>query len=74
VVAAEGEPWVERLVPVELANPGDGARRAVTPRATADEVASLPQAQEVDYLQLADFPLDDPDWDVGIQEVFALPQ
>jgi sporulation protein YlmC with PRC-barrel domain len=29
--------------------------------------------QEVAYLQLGDFPLDDPDWDVGIHEVYALP-
>lgn len=34
---------------------------------------SLPPVQEVAYLQLGDFPLDDPDWDVGIQEVYALP-
>lgn len=73
VVKAQGEPWVERLVPVELADPGDGARSAVTARATAEEVGSLPPVQEVAYLQLGDFPLDDPDWDVGIQEVYALP-
>jgi hypothetical protein len=29
--------------------------------------------QEVAYVQLGDFPLDDPDWDVGIKEVYALP-
>jgi hypothetical protein len=29
--------------------------------------------QKVAYLQLGDFPLDDPDWDVGVQEVYALP-
>jgi hypothetical protein len=33
----------------------------------------FPPVQEVGYLQLGDFPLDDPDWDVGIQEVYALP-
>jgi sporulation protein YlmC with PRC-barrel domain len=73
VVKAQGEPWVERLVPVELADPGDGARSAVPLRATAEEVGSLPAVQEVAYLQLGDFPLDDPDWEVGIQEVYALP-
>jgi len=73
VVKAEGEPWVERLVPVELADPGYGTRRAVTLRATAEEVGSLPPVKEVAYLQLGDFPLDDPDWDVGIQEVYGLP-
>ena len=73
VVKAQREPWVERLVPVELVDPVDGARRAVTLRVTAAEVRSLPPVQEVAYLQLGDFPLDDPDWDVGIQEVYALP-
>jgi hypothetical protein len=42
-------------------------------RATAEEVDSLPPVQEVAYLLLGDYPLDDPDWDVGIQEVDALP-
>jgi hypothetical protein len=73
VVKAQGESWVERLVPVELADPGDGARSAVTLRAMAEEVGSLSPAREIAYLQLGDFPLDDPDWDVGIQEVYALP-
>ena len=73
VVKAQGEPWVERLVPVEMADPGDGVRQTVTLRATAEEVRRLPPVQEVAYLQLGDFPLDDPDWDVGIQEVYALP-
>ena len=73
VVKAQREPWVERLVPVELADPGDGTRRRVTLRATAEEVDSLPRVQEVAYLQLGGFPPDDPDWDIGIQEVYALP-
>jgi uncharacterized membrane protein len=73
VVKAQGEPWVERLVPVELVHPGDPEHGSVRLRVTAAEVRSLPPVQEVAYLQLGDFPLDDPDWDVGIQEVYALP-
>jgi hypothetical protein len=73
VVRAQGEPWVERLVSVELADPGDTAVRAVTLRSTAEEIRSLPPVQEVAYPQLGDFPPKDPDWDVGIQEVYALP-
>jgi sporulation protein YlmC with PRC-barrel domain len=73
VVTAQGEPWVERLVPVELVDAGNQAHRAVTLQATAAEVRNLPPVQKVAYLQLGDFPLDDPDWDVGIQEVYALP-
>jgi sporulation protein YlmC with PRC-barrel domain len=73
IVKAQGEPWVERLVPVELVHPGDPEHGSVRLRVTAAEVRSLPPVQEVAYLQLGDFPLDDPDWDVGIQEVYALP-
>lgn len=73
VVKAQGEPWIERLVPVELADPGDEANRAVSLRATVEEVRALAPVQEVGYLELGDFPLDDPDWEVGIQEVYALP-
>jgi hypothetical protein len=73
VVRGQREPWVERLVPAELAEAGDETRRTVTLRATAEEVDSLPPAQEVAYLQLGDCPPDDPDWDVGIQEVYAVP-
>jgi sporulation protein YlmC with PRC-barrel domain len=73
VVTAQGEPSVERLVPVELVDAGDAAGRALMLRATTEEVHDLPPVQEVAYLQLGDFPLDDPDWDVGIQEVYALP-
>jgi hypothetical protein len=42
-------------------------------RATTQDVRALPPVQEVGYLQLGDFPLDDPNWDVGIEEVYALP-
>ena len=73
VVQAKGEPSVERLVPVELAKPGDGESRVVTLGATAEDVHALPPVQEVGYVELGDFPLDDPNWDVGIEEVYALP-
>jgi sporulation protein YlmC with PRC-barrel domain len=73
VVKAQREPAVERLVPVELVDPGDQAQPAVRLRASTEEVYRLPPVQEVAYIQLGDFPLDDPDWDVGIQDVYALP-
>jgi hypothetical protein len=73
VVKSLEEPWVKRLAPVALADPGDDAMRTVLLSATIDDVRDLPPVQEVGYLQLGDFPLDDPDWDVGIEEVYALP-
>jgi hypothetical protein len=36
-------------------------------------VRRLPQVREVAYVRLDGFPVDDPDWDVGIEEVLALP-
>lgn len=73
VAKSHDEPWIERLVPVELADPGDNASEVVMLRATTQDVRALPPVQEVGYLQLGDFPLDDPNWDVGIEEVYALP-
>ena len=72
VVEAQEEPSVATLVPVELVDREQSAR-ALTLRVTGGEVRALPPVQDVAYLQLGDFPLDDPDWDVGIQEVYALP-
>jgi hypothetical protein len=73
VVEHDRDPWLTRLVPVELAEPGDDASGAVALRATVEEVRRLPPVHEVAYLRLDGFPVDDPEWDVGIEEVLALP-
>lgn len=70
VVEPEGEDAFARLVPIELAHAGEDA---VALRATAEDMRQLPPVRKVAYLRLGDFPVDDPDWDVGIEEVFALP-
>ncbi len=62
-----------RLVPVELAEPGGDPAGAVVLRSTAEEARRLPPVHEVAYLRLDGFPVGDPNWDVGIQEVLALP-
>ncbi len=36
-------------------------------RATVEDLRRLPQVHEVSYLRLDGFPLDDPDWDVGVE-------
>ena len=73
VVEHDRDPWMARLVAVELAEPGDDASEAVALRATVEEVRRFPPVHEVAYLRLDGFPVDDPDWDVGIEEVLALP-
>jgi uncharacterized protein YrrD len=73
VVEHDRDPWTARLVPVELAESGDDASEAVALRATVEEVRGLPPVHEVAYLRLDGFPVDDPDWDIGIEEVLAFP-
>jgi sporulation protein YlmC with PRC-barrel domain len=62
-----------RLVPVALAERGDARSGAIALRLTAEEVRRLPTPDEVAYARLGDFPVDDPVWDVGVQDVLALP-
>lgn len=73
VVEADHDPQLARLVPVELAERGDTSSATVRLSATAETVAQLPPVREVSYLRLDGFPVDDPEWDVGIEEVLALP-
>jgi sporulation protein YlmC with PRC-barrel domain len=60
-----------RLVPVEFADSGD--RSQITLRCTLHEVSELEPVAEVAYLRLGDFPVDDPDWDVGVSNVLVQP-
>jgi len=61
-----------RLVPVELAESGgDGAELALACRLA--DVAELDTVQEFAYLRLEGFPVNDPDWDVGVSTVLASP-
>ena len=71
------EGQVSRLVPVELAE-GGAEESEISLRCTVDEVNRL-EAQGLEsvhraaYLRLGEFPVEDPDWDVGIQDVLAMP-
>lgn len=60
------------LVPAEMLDPshdGDG----IMLRASADAVAHLPLVRETDYLRIDQAPVSDPQWDVGIENVLAMP-
>jgi sporulation protein YlmC with PRC-barrel domain len=61
-----------RLVPVELAAVGNGGP-ALALRCTVAEVRRLAPVQEFAFLRLGEFPVDDPEWDVGTRDVLALP-
>ena len=61
-----------RLVPVELAESA-GDQSQITLHCTLHEVSELEPVEEVAYLRLGGFPVDDPNWDVGISNVLAEP-
>jgi sporulation protein YlmC with PRC-barrel domain len=64
-----GEPT--RLVPIARARGGDEA--TIVLDGSAEEIGRLESVQETAYLRLGEFPVDDPDWQVGVEEMLALP-
>jgi sporulation protein YlmC with PRC-barrel domain len=59
-----------RLVPVERASPaGDG----VMLDCSIADIEALEPLQESAYLRVGEFPVSDPDWAIGTQDVLALP-
>jgi sporulation protein YlmC with PRC-barrel domain len=62
-----------RLVPIALVELGGGEVHQIALACTRAELAELAPPQRFAYLQLGDFLVEDPDWDVGVQDVLALP-
>jgi sporulation protein YlmC with PRC-barrel domain len=62
-----------RLVPVERARSDDEADGTIALDASVAEIGRLEPVQETAYLRLDEFPVADPDWEVGVQEMLALP-
>src|SRR5215212_5442514 len=60
------------LVPIELATPGDEVR-GIALSCTADELEAMPHVEEFAYLRIDQLPENDPDWDVGVTDVLAMP-
>jgi sporulation protein YlmC with PRC-barrel domain len=73
VVQANHHAALARLVPIELATGEDLADGRLSLRCSTHELRRLPEVRELAYARLYDFPVEDPDWDVGITEVLALP-
>jgi sporulation protein YlmC with PRC-barrel domain len=61
-----------RLVPIELAD-SESQREDILLRCNVEDVRRLEPVQDVAYLRLNAFQVDDPDWDVGVQDVYAMP-
>ena len=61
-----------RLVPVDLAAAGDGESE-IALDCTADDVGRFPTVQESSYLRTGEVPVGDSEWDVGVEDVLAMP-
>jgi uncharacterized protein YrrD len=71
VVRPHGHREVAILVPVDRARAGEGP--GITLDCTVAEVGRFEPVRKSAYLRLGEFSVDDPAWDVGIEEVFAMP-
>jgi sporulation protein YlmC with PRC-barrel domain len=70
VVQPHGNLGPARLVPARLAS-GDGRRISLgCTRADVDGFATI---RESSYLRTGELPRDDPDWDIGVEDVLAMP-
>jgi len=59
-------------VPIDLAV-GDDHGSEVALRCTVAEVQRLEPVHEYAYIRLGEKPVEDPDWDVGVEDVLAMP-
>lgn len=70
VVQPHGRHDSARLVPIERASAaGDG----VALDGSIADIEALDTVHESAYLRVGEFPVSDPDWDIGTEDVLALP-
>lgn len=72
VVKPHNGPGESRLVSIELAEAGADPGE-ISLRCTAEEVRALPDIEDFAYLRLGEAVVSDPDWDVGVTNVLAMP-
>src|SRR5215211_6101784 len=72
VVKQHHEHGESRLVAIDLAVP-DEDEDEISLSCAADEVLQLPNIDDFAYLRLGEPVVSDPDWDVGVTNVLALP-
>ena len=72
VVQPEQGEGARRLVPIQLAT-GRDEQRAIELECTLDEAQGFESVHEAAYLRLGEPPAEDPDWDVGVEDVLAMP-
>lgn len=62
-----------RLVPIEMASGGEAADETIVLDGSIEEISQLEEVRETAYLRLGEFPVEDPDWQVGVEEILAQP-
>ena len=62
-----------RLVPVERARGCEEADGTIVLDGTVAEIGQLERVREAAYLRLGEFPVEDPDWEVGIEQMLGQP-
>ena len=62
-----------RLVPIERARAGEEADGTIVLDGTVAEIGQLERVHEAAYLRLGEFPVEDPDWEVGVEQMLASP-
>jgi sporulation protein YlmC with PRC-barrel domain len=70
VVQPHGRRPDARLVPIDRARP---AETGIALSCSLAEVQAMERLYESAYLRVGEFPASDPDWDIGVQDVLALP-
>ena len=60
-------------MPIGLAKGRDAEQREIELECTLDEAQGFESVNEVAYLRLGESPAEDPDWDVGVENVLAMP-
>jgi sporulation protein YlmC with PRC-barrel domain len=71
VVRPHAAPGLARLAPIDAIEPGDAD--ALVLRGTPESFDQLPQVSELAYLRLGEQPVNDPDWEIGVTTVLAMP-
>src|SRR6478672_5172500 len=73
VIRPEQDEGQRRLVPIQLAKGRDDKLREIELECTLEEAQRFESVHEAAYLRLGESPAEDPDWDVGVEDVLALP-
>ncbi len=73
IVQPEHRHDLSRLVPVDRAHARAPSEDGIRLDYTVAEISRLEPVQRSAYLRLGQFPVEDPDWQVGIENILALP-